>query len=272
MRFQSRSGTDDAFVEALREWLADPRTLWIRHLRAMLLLWMIAILLVVLAIAMVARIAVPEAAASEVEGPSADILLRFLFYYSLAAGVELIMAGYLLLFSLRIRHGLRSERLLVKYHDELKDKCPEAQETDEHAIDGRDGSATGFPKSGIFRWLWRGDHSWKAKTDGECVARARRGLKLDKWCALVFMGLVVFFGFLFWTFLSFVNTHAAELSEKKLWAGVAIGLVFGLVGGLIHWCACDHFLEVGLCLRNLRIAPLMLRFHDALAREVQDDS
>lgn len=252
MRLLSESGTDEQYVEAVRKWLADPLGSFTRHIRTSLVLFPLSILLLILATDGLGRIA-----------PEARLWLVFL-PAGVWAGLALFSAGFFLLIALRFRRGLRMDRLMVKYRDELGDRLQEVQETQESAPDDWYGFAGGSFKSRAVRFMWRADYALKAQTDNECITLARRSLKRWRrlWPVLLF-SLATMHGLIFLSFLWSASSDGADRYGMMRWGVFLMGLVSGLFGWGIMVGSFYYFTEALLSLRNPRVARLMLRFYDA---------
>ena len=259
MGLLSESKTDERYMETVQEWLASPKQFRTRHTGAFLLLLAMTVTLPVLAGKGFTRFVAPEA----------DHWLLALFSTARMAGLPLSYAGFLVLWGVRARRGLRIDRLMIKYHDELKEGPRGVPETGESVTHERDGLARGSLKSRAVTWVFHRDHSLRTRTDREYVTLARCYLKRLRRLSPVFFGAAVLHVALFVGFLWLMRSQASRLSGAKPWAGFAIGLASGLLGSLMAWCAVDHVLEVLLSFRNPRIAQLMLRYWDALPRGVQ---
>ena len=108
MRLFSESGTDEQYVEAVRKWLADPLHSFRRHIRIFLVLFPVSVLFPMLAALGLGRILSPED--------------TFTLLDSATGGFQLSALGFCVFALIRFRGGLRMDRLLVRYHDQLEEE------------------------------------------------------------------------------------------------------------------------------------------------------
>ncbi len=261
MRLLSERGTDEEYVEAVRTWLANPEGSWTRHIGAFLLL-----------VAM--GVALPLLIAKGYErmiGPEANPWLMISFSFALRAGFSLALAAFSLRWAVRVFRGPRLERLMIRYHDELGSKGDGTHVRDETAADAWIGSAGDSLLSRLVRYTFRKDYALKAQTDQDCVALARASVKRQKKLPFFFLAMLPVAVALCVMWLRFVTSDTLRPSASTPWGALAAGLALGFVQGLMLWFGLEYFLEARESLRHPKAARLMLRYHDAVARQAQNN-
>jgi len=262
MRFLSESGTDEAYVEGARAWLTNPRPSRRRHLYVFFVLVTMAMVVPMLIMKGLILVTARQADGS------------FMFYFATAqwAGMPLAAMGYSLLLAARIRRGFRLDRLMIQYHDELKDTAGTPALAEESTVDQWDGYAGHSLKSRALRWLFRKDYALKAKTDLECVTMARATLKRYRWVAWICLGAAAIHLVCLLGFFELAYSNASRLPAAQAGPGFVAGLTSGLLGASMMWLGIDHYIELLLSLRPPRVARLLVTFHDALADGARQDN
>jgi len=254
MRFLSEAGTDEAYVENVRAWLANPKLPQRRHLLAFLLLLLMAMALPALVTTGIGYLAAHKE----------DFDLLFAFGVAQVIGHPLVALGVCLLIVPRASRGLRLDRLMVRHYDEFKDRFGRTPVTTGSVTNGRESLVDDPVKLRIIKWFNRREYATRAKTDEECVAMARRSLKHGRWLALVFMAAAALDVAAIAILLRSAGLRPSRLSETAAQMGFVTGLLSGLLSGLLTWLAVFYAVEMLLTLRNPRVGRLVLKFHDAL--------
>lgn len=260
MRFFSERGTDEQYVEAVRAWLANPKGSWTRQMGAFLLLVAMAIILPLLIITGYERLAAHEAHPWQMIS----------FFLAQRAGVPLALAAFSLRWAVRAFRGPRLERLMIRYHDELESKGNGAHVPGETATDAWIGSAADSLRSKLVRWMFRNDYALKAQTDQDCVTLAGAFVKVQKKLCFFLLAMVPVAVMLCLMWLRFATSDTLRLSASTPWGALAIGLASGLTEGLMLCLGIERFMEARESLRHPKVARLMLRYHDAVARQAQN--
>ena len=184
------------------------------------------------------------------------------------AGWMFFFVGFCVFFGVRALRGLRMDRLMVTYYDELKRRLGVVEETGGSPFDGWVGPADGSFKARFIRWSYRKDYAPKARTDAECMAQARTFLKPPRWVRPAFFVGAAFSAILALGFLRLADRAAGILGTMP-WDAVVTGLISGLLVGLLTLRALfGGFVEAHLSLRSPRVGRLMLRYYDALRGDV----
>lgn len=260
MRFLSERGTDEQYVEAVRAWLANPKGSWTHQMGAFLSLVAMAIILPLLITKGYERLAAHEAHPWQMIS----------FFLAQRAGLPLALAALCLLWARRVLRGPRLERLMIRYHDELENKGNGVNAPVETAADAWIGSAADSLRSRLVRWMFRNDYAVKAQTDQECVALARASVKSQRRLSFLFLGIAAVHAVLCLMWLRFATSDRFGLSASTPWGTLTIGLTSGLIEGLMLCIGLERFIEARESLRHPRVARLMLRYHDAVARQPQN--
>lgn len=259
MRLMSEFGTDEAYADAVRRWLANPKQYWSRHIGVFFLLSVTALVVPLL-------VAEGYEYAVDAKANPGSVVVLVLSQY---AGWMFFFVGFCVFFGVRALRGLRMDRLMVTYYDELKGRCGVVEETGYSPFDGWVGLADGSFKARFIRWSYRKDHALKARTDEECVRRARKFLRPPRWVRPSFFVGAAFSAILALGFLRLAD-RAAGIQGTMPWDAVVTGLISGLLVGLLTLRALfGGFVEAHLSLRSPRVGRLMVRYHDALRGNVQ---
>ncbi len=260
MKLFSERGTDEQYVEAVRAWLANPRGSWKRHMSTCLLLPPMVVALPLLIANGYERLAAHEAHPWQMIS----------FFLAQRAGIPLAFAAFSLRWAVRVSRGPRLERLMIRYHDELESKGNGAHVPGETAADAWIGSAGDSLLSRLVRYAFRKDYALKAQTDQDCVALARASVKRQKKLSFFFLAMLPVEVALCVMWLRFVTSDTLRPSASTPWGTLAAGLALGFVQGLMLWFGLECFLEARESLRHPKVARLMLRYHDAVARQAQN--